>query len=76
MADLAPLLAALEGLGVIAPDLVASEIRGTVASLQARHRTCQKCGRDYVAKSITPRSRFCARACQKGAKRRNMRPVS
>ena len=59
------LMAALEALSVIAPDLVASELRPVVESLQARRRTCHRCGRDYVSKSMTLRSRFCTPACRK-----------
>jgi hypothetical protein len=55
--DAARLLTELGRLMSIAPELVASEVRPLVDSLQARERICDGCGTQYVQRQRHRRAR-------------------
>jgi hypothetical protein len=52
------------------PELVASELRPILASLLARRRVCDACGRHYLQKRHHDRPRTYCQLCRNGGTRR------
>jgi hypothetical protein len=68
------ILAQLQTLAQIAPELVEYETTALVRSLTARAYTCAHCGKPYIAKTAAKRERgFCGTRCRKAAQRRRAR---
>lgn len=68
----APVVAELEALLVLAPELVASEVRPILESLRERERKCDRrsCRKPYLMKQLHRRARnYCSDACRVAASR-------